>query len=147
MDWKLATQIRNVPIPLVYWPSAYKYWKGNQWKGVKKLWFQWKIIVLAMTRTTVDDFWGCYSVPDKSGTLWRMKYTPLLKQLQSERKAENERLTELARAELTPEKLTYRKGGERFVMIKPSMIAALYRRLKGLEVDELEDVDDREDED
>ncbi|KAJ7800240.1 hypothetical protein B0H14DRAFT_3490858 [Mycena olivaceomarginata] len=79
-----------------------------------------------MTRTTVDDFWGRYSVPDKS---------------------ENERLTELARAELTPEKLTYRKGGERFVMTKPSMIAALYRRLKGLEVDELEDVDDGEDED
>lgn len=106
-----------------------------------------QIIVLAMTRTTVDDFWGRYSVPDKSGTLRRMKYTPLLKQLQSERKAENERLTELARAELTPEKLTYRKGGERFVMTKPSMIATLYRRLKGLEVDELEDVDDGEDED
>ncbi|KAJ7886114.1 hypothetical protein B0H14DRAFT_3127900 [Mycena olivaceomarginata] len=35
-------KIIDVPIPLIYWPSVYKYWKGNQWKGVKKLWSQWK---------------------------------------------------------------------------------------------------------
>ncbi|KAJ7743070.1 hypothetical protein B0H14DRAFT_2290606, partial [Mycena olivaceomarginata] len=26
-------KIIDVAIPLIYWPSVYKYWEGNQWKG------------------------------------------------------------------------------------------------------------------
>lgn len=36
-------KINDVPIPLIYWPTVYKYWKGSQWKGVKKTWFDWKV--------------------------------------------------------------------------------------------------------
>lgn len=31
------------PIALVYWPQVYKYWKGDQWKGTKGKWFEWKV--------------------------------------------------------------------------------------------------------
>ncbi|KAJ7791080.1 hypothetical protein B0H14DRAFT_3161085 [Mycena olivaceomarginata] len=132
-------KIQNVPIPLVHYPLVYKYWKGSQWKGVKKVWFEWKILVQAMSRDTTDNFWTRYSAPDKSGTLRRLKYTPLLKQLESERKAENQRLVDLALAELTPEQLTYRKGSTRVRMTKPAMIAAHYRKLKGLSMEDEED--------
>jgi hypothetical protein len=47
-------EIRNIPIPLVYWPSAYKYWKGNQWKGIKKLWFQWKVRIFCIFCDSLD---------------------------------------------------------------------------------------------
>lgn len=91
--------------------------------------------------SSLNDFWARYSAPDKSGTLQRLKYTPLLAQLARERTAENARLAELAHQELTTEQLTYRKGGKRFVMTKPAMIAAHYRRLKGLQND-LDDEDE-----
>ncbi|KAJ6448823.1 hypothetical protein C8R45DRAFT_1132702 [Mycena sanguinolenta] len=44
LDWngKSPLKVKGVPVPLVYWPLVYKYWKGNQWKGAKKSWFQWK---------------------------------------------------------------------------------------------------------
>lgn len=151
-------KIRNVPIPLIHYPLVYKYWKGSQWKGVKKVWFEWKvcvhsfsrrlltfpyqILVQAMSRDTTNNFWARYSAPDKSGTLRRLKYTPLLKQLESERKAENQRLVDLALAELTPEQLTYRKGSARVRMTKPAMIAAHYRKLKGLSMEDEEDEED-----
>ncbi|KAF8209788.1 hypothetical protein K438DRAFT_1665923 [Mycena galopus ATCC 62051] len=135
--------IKNIPIPLVYYPLVYKYWKGTQWHGVKKVWFQWKILVQAMSRTTLDDFRAQYSVLDEHGILRRLKYTPLLKILELERKAEDEKLAALALIELTPEQLTYRKGSERIVMKKPAMIAAHYRKLTGLAA---EDVDDEENE-
>ncbi|KAJ7793762.1 hypothetical protein B0H14DRAFT_2622518 [Mycena olivaceomarginata] len=135
--------IKNVPIPLVNYPSVYKYWKGTQWHGVKKVWFQWKILVQAMSRTTLDDFRAQYSVPDKDGNLQRPKYTPLLRTLKLEREAEDEKLAALALVELTPDQLTYRKGSERIVMKKPAMIAAHYRKLTGLTAD---DVDDEENE-
>ncbi|KAJ7331072.1 hypothetical protein DFH08DRAFT_966812 [Mycena albidolilacea] len=133
--------IKNVPIPLVNYPSVYKYWKGTQWHGIKKVWFQWKILVQAMLRTTLDDFRAQYSVPDKDGNLQRPKYTPLLRTLKLERAAEDEKLAALALAELTSDQLTYRKGSERIVMKKPAMIAAHYRKLTGLAAD---DVDDEE---
>ncbi|KAJ7784005.1 hypothetical protein DFH07DRAFT_997523 [Mycena maculata] len=122
-------------------PTVYKYWKGTQWKGVKKTWFDWKILVRAMSKTSLEDFWMRYSVIDKSGAMQRMKYTPLLTQLSKERKVENEKLAEVAQRELTSEQLTYRKGADHFVMTKPSMIAAYYRKLKGLEVEEDGDED------
>ncbi|KAJ7362936.1 hypothetical protein DFH08DRAFT_682656 [Mycena albidolilacea] len=125
-------KIRNIPIPLIHYPLVYKYWKGSQWKGVKKVWFEWKVY-------TTDNFWARYSAPDKSGTLRRLKYTPLLKQLESERKAENQRLVDLALAELTPEQLTYRKGSMHVHMTKPAMIAAYYRKLKGLSMEDEDD--------
>ncbi|KAJ7847633.1 hypothetical protein B0H14DRAFT_3138490 [Mycena olivaceomarginata] len=94
--------IKNVPIPLVNYPSVYKYWKGTQWHGVKKVWFQWKILVQAMSRTTLDDFRAQYSVPDKDGNLQRPKYTPLLRTLKLEREAEDEKLAALALLSLLP---------------------------------------------
>ncbi|KAJ6471051.1 hypothetical protein C8R45DRAFT_1015359 [Mycena sanguinolenta] len=135
-DWngKSPLKVKGVPVPLVYWPLVYKYWKGNQWKGAKKSWFQWKILMQAMTRTSLDEFWVRYSVPDQSGNTVHLKYTPLLKRLEAERKAEDERLAELARVELTEEQLTYRRGADRIVMTKISRIASTYRKLKGLEV-------------
>lgn len=36
-------KINDVPIPIVYWPIVYKYWRGTQWQGVKKVWFDWKV--------------------------------------------------------------------------------------------------------
>jgi hypothetical protein len=36
-------KINDVPIPIIYWPTVYKYWKGTQWQGVKKSWFDWKV--------------------------------------------------------------------------------------------------------
>lgn len=68
-----------------------------------------------------------------------MKYTPLLARLSAERKAENTRLAEVAQRELTAEQLTYRKGGQYYVMKKPAMIAAQYRKLKGIDTDELDE--------
>ncbi|KAF8217325.1 hypothetical protein K438DRAFT_1954176 [Mycena galopus ATCC 62051] len=126
-----STRSRAVsPIPLVHYPLVYKYWKGTQWHGVKKVWFQWKILVQAMSRTTLDDFRAQYFVPDKDGNLQRPKYTPLLKKLELERKAEDEKLAALALVKLTPDQLTYRKGSELIVMKKPAMIAAHYRVLR-----------------
>ncbi|KAJ6448838.1 hypothetical protein C8R45DRAFT_1224608 [Mycena sanguinolenta] len=108
--------INDTPVAIVYWPLVYKYWKVNQWKGIKKHWFDWKILVRAMTTApNLVDFWTHYST-DKN----------------------------LARSELTTEQLTYRKGGKMYVMTKASMIAAQYRRLKGLD---LGDEDEDEDED
>ncbi|KAJ6622807.1 hypothetical protein B0H10DRAFT_1944404 [Mycena sp. CBHHK59/15] len=135
-------KINEVPIPLIYWPTVYKYWKGTQWKGVKKSWFDWKILVRSMSQTSINEFWARFSVPGKNGTIQRMKYTPLLAQLAKERKAENEKLAELARRELTTEQLTYRKGAQHYVMMKPAMIAAHYRKLKGLDGDDLDDDED-----
>ncbi|KAJ7093745.1 hypothetical protein C8R44DRAFT_684822 [Mycena epipterygia] len=135
-------KISGVPIPIVYWPIVYKYWKRTQWQGVKKAWFDWKILVRSMTRTTLDDFWAHFSAPDKTGQIQRMKYTRILQQLTIERKAENEKLTVLAKSELTAEQLTYRKGAQYLVMTKPSMIAAYYRKLKGLDAGESDNEDD-----
>ncbi|KAJ7434194.1 hypothetical protein B0H11DRAFT_1888466 [Mycena galericulata] len=145
-DWDGTSplKINEVPVPLIYWPTVYKYWKGTQWKGVKKIWFDWKIIVRAMSGRSIVDFWARYSAPNKAGQLQHLKYTPLLTRLAAERKAENEKLADLARRELTPQQLTYRKGAMHFVMTKPAMIAALYRKLKGLDPEDDED-DDEED--
>jgi hypothetical protein len=39
--------------------------------------------------------------------------------------------------------LTYRKGGQHYVMTKPAMIAAQYRKLKGLDADmDAEDIEE-----
>ncbi|KAJ7741435.1 hypothetical protein DFH07DRAFT_751072 [Mycena maculata] len=143
-DWNKTSplQINGVPIPLTYWPTVYKYWKGTQWKGVKKSWFDWKILVGAMSKTSLEDFWKRYSVNDKGGAMQRMKYTPLLAQLSKERKVENEKLAEVAWRELTAEQLTYHKGGQHFVMTKPAMIVAYHRKLKGLDTEE--DVDEED---
>jgi hypothetical protein len=86
-----------------------------------------------MSDTTIDDFWTRFSIPNKSGELQRMKYTQILAQLAKERKTENARLAHLAKLELTPEQLTYRKGGQHYVMTKDSMIVACYLKLKGLD--------------
>ncbi|KAF8152723.1 hypothetical protein K438DRAFT_1515251, partial [Mycena galopus ATCC 62051] len=129
-------KINGVPIPLVYWPSVYTYWRPAQWKGVKKQWFDWKILFHAMSAMTLEEFWAQYSVTDKHGQLQRLKYTPLLARLSAERKAENARLTALAQQELTTEQLTYRKGGQHHMMTKPAMIAAQYRKLKGLDAED-----------
>jgi hypothetical protein len=74
-----------------------------------------------------------------------MTCTRILAQLADERKAENTKLSELAKSELTPEQLTYRKGTRYIVMSKPSMIAAHYRKLKGLNVGEFDDDDEDDD--
>jgi hypothetical protein len=96
-----------------------------------------------MSATTREEFWARYSVPGKTGKLERMKYTPLLARLAEERKVENERLADLAVRELTTEQLTYRKGGQHYVMTKPAMIAAQYRKLKGLDADmDAEDIEE-----
>ncbi|KAJ7791826.1 hypothetical protein B0H14DRAFT_2933931 [Mycena olivaceomarginata] len=128
-------EINGVPVALVYWPIVYRYWKGSQWRGVKKIWFDWKVLFHAMSATTLDEFWTRYSVHDKSRTLQRMKYTPLFKQLATERMAENERLAN---------ELMYRKGGKHYKMTKPAMIAAHYRKLKGLDAGEMDADDDEE---
>ncbi|KAF8169566.1 hypothetical protein K438DRAFT_1855192 [Mycena galopus ATCC 62051] len=100
-------KINNTPVAIVHWPAVYKYWKVNQWKGIKKHWFDWKILVRAMnTAPTLAEFWTRYCI-NKGGHLHRMKYTPLLAQLAKERKVENERLADLARSKLTIEQLTY----------------------------------------
>lgn len=95
-----------------------------------------------MTRTTLIDFWAHFSTEDKTGQIQRMKYTRILQQLAIERKAENEKVAALARSELTTEQLTYRKGAQYLVMTKPSMIAAYYRKLKGLDAGESDNEDD-----
>jgi hypothetical protein len=41
-----SLKINGVPVPVIYWPTVYKYWKSNQWKGVKKHWFDWKVSTL-----------------------------------------------------------------------------------------------------
>ncbi|KAJ7683782.1 hypothetical protein B0H17DRAFT_985676 [Mycena rosella] len=135
-------KINDIPIPIVYWPTVYKYWKGTQWKGVKKVWFDWKILVRAMSHTTIEDFWARFSTPDKHGQLQRMKYTRILEALAKERKAENAQLADLARMELTAEQLTYRKGSQRYLMTKDSMIAAYYRIFKGFDSGGSDDEDD-----
>ncbi|KAJ7736982.1 hypothetical protein DFH07DRAFT_985795 [Mycena maculata] len=142
-DWNGTSplSINNTPIPLVYWPTVYKYWKGTQWKGVKKTWFDWKILVRAMSGMSMEDFWVHFSAPDKFGQLHPLKYTPLLARLAAERKVADEKLADLARHELTTEQLTYRKGAQLHVMTKPAMIAACYRRLKGIDVDDEGDDD------
>ncbi|KAJ7490773.1 hypothetical protein FB451DRAFT_1023540 [Mycena latifolia] len=129
-------KINAVPVPLIYWPTVYKYWRATQWKGVKK------ILVRAMSRTTLDDFWAQCSSPDKNGQLQCMKYTRILTHLANEWKTENKRLANLARAELTPEQLTYRKGANHYVMTKDSMIAAYYCKLKGFDAGESDGDDD-----
>ncbi|KAJ6545133.1 hypothetical protein B0H10DRAFT_2033346 [Mycena sp. CBHHK59/15] len=134
--------INTVPIPLIYWPTVYKYWKGTQWEGVKKMWFDWKTLVHCMSQTSKDEFWARFSITDKNGNIQRMKYTPILKKLANERKEENEKLAALALSELTTEDLSYRKGGKIYVMRKPAMIAAHYRRLKGLASEDFGDDDE-----
>ncbi|KAK7015319.1 hypothetical protein R3P38DRAFT_2786832 [Favolaschia claudopus] len=124
--------IKGVPIAVKYWSRVYKYWKSSQWQGVKKNSFDWKTLVTAiLAAPSIDEFWAKYSVPGKDGVLQRMKYTPLLKQL-TRRKEEVTRIAAIAIQELTPEQLTYRKGGQYCVMRKASTIAARYRELKGL---------------
>ncbi|KAJ6543208.1 hypothetical protein DFH09DRAFT_928757, partial [Mycena vulgaris] len=137
-------KINDVPIPIIYWPTVYKYWKGTQWQGVKKSWFDWKILVRSMSDTTVADFWTRFSVPDKSGELQHMRYTRILAQLAKHRKTENAQLAQLAKVELTPEQLSYRKGGHHYVMKKDSMIAACYRKLKGLDAGDSDDDNDND---
>ncbi|KAJ7778025.1 hypothetical protein DFH07DRAFT_1036538 [Mycena maculata] len=102
-DWNGTSplSINNTPIPLVYWPTVYKYWKGTQWKGVKKTWFDWKILFRAMSGMSMEDFWVHFSAPDKFGQLHPLKYTPLLARLAAEWKVADEKLADLARHELT----------------------------------------------
>ncbi|KAK6989000.1 hypothetical protein R3P38DRAFT_2803944 [Favolaschia claudopus] len=138
--------IKGVPIAVKYWSRVYKYWKSSQWQGVKKNWFDWKVLVTAITAApSINEFWAKYSVPGKDGVLQRMKYTPLLNQLTRERKAEDARIAAIAVQELTPEQLTYRNGGQYRVMRKVSTIAARYRELKGLVAPELGDEEEEED--
>ncbi|KAJ7714249.1 hypothetical protein DFH07DRAFT_934665 [Mycena maculata] len=138
LDWNGTSplSINNTPIHLVYWPTVYKYWRGTQWKGVKKTWFDWKILIRAMSGKSMVDFWVRYSTPDKFGKLHPLKYTPLLARLAAQRRLADEKLADLARRELTTEQLTYRKGVQLHVMTKPAMIAACYRRLKGIDVED-----------
>ncbi|KAK6997290.1 hypothetical protein R3P38DRAFT_2798798 [Favolaschia claudopus] len=125
-------RLRLLSSAVKYWSRVYKYWKSSQWQGVKKNSFDWKTLVTAiLAAPSIDEFWAKYSVPGKDGVLQRMKYTPLLKQL-TRRKEEVTRIAAIAIQELTPEQLTYRKGGQYCVMRKASTIAARYRELKGL---------------
>ncbi|KAK7012769.1 hypothetical protein R3P38DRAFT_2641348 [Favolaschia claudopus] len=133
--------INGVPVAVKYWPSVYKYWKTSQWDGTKKNWFDWK----APSASSMEAFWGKYSVPGRDGMPQRMKYTPLLNQLSQERKAEDNHIAAIAKQELSIEQLTYRKGGRQCVMKKASKIAARYRELKGLAGHNDEGDEDEED--
>lgn len=61
----------------------------------------------------------------------------------SSRAVDDARVAELALRELTLEQLSYRKGAITYVMTKPAMIAAQYRKLRGIQ----DDLHDEEEED
>ncbi|KAJ7602153.1 hypothetical protein FB45DRAFT_1015823 [Roridomyces roridus] len=141
--WKGSSPltINGVPIPLVYWAQLYKHSKNPKWHGTRGSWFQWKVLVEAMTRTTLDDFWVRFSASDKNGVVRRLPLTRILTALTAERKEEDARLAVLAKAELPPSQLMYRKGSEWKPYQKNDALARIYRRFKGYNTEDSDDSD------
>ncbi|KAJ7601282.1 hypothetical protein FB45DRAFT_1049803 [Roridomyces roridus] len=133
--------IDGVPIPLVYWGKLYKHSKNLKWHGTRGSWFQWKVLVEAMTRTTLEQFWLRFSAPDKTGVVQRLSLTRIQSILMVERKAEDARLAVLAKAELPPSRLMYRKGSEWKPYQKNDALARIYRQFKGCNVEDSDDSD------
>ncbi|KAJ7625717.1 hypothetical protein FB45DRAFT_1005058 [Roridomyces roridus] len=133
--------IDGIPIPLVYWGKLYKHSKNLKWHGTRGSWFQWKVLVEAMTATTLEQFWVRFSAPDKTGVVQRLSLTRIQSVLTAERKAEDARLAVLAKAEIPPSRLMYRKGSEWKPYQKNDALARIYRQFKGCNLEDSDDSD------
>ncbi|KAJ7618073.1 hypothetical protein FB45DRAFT_1103494 [Roridomyces roridus] len=133
--------IDGIPIPLVYWGKLYKHSKNLRWHGTRGSWFQWKVLVEAMTATTLEQFWVRFSAPDKTGVVQRLSLTRIQSVLTAERKAEDARLAVLAKAEIPPSRLMYRKGSEWKPYQKNDALARIYRQFKGCNLEDSDDSD------
>jgi len=125
-----VVSIQGHPIALVYWPDVYKYWRGDQWKGTKARWCDWKDLVHCYRKGTPSEFWERFSVDGKT-----LSFTAIIAILRSERMVADAVLAEQVREEYGEDfekEFSYRRGSERLVMSKPCAIAKQYRKLKNL---------------
>ncbi|KAF9471602.1 hypothetical protein BDN70DRAFT_819791 [Pholiota conissans] len=136
---KSVLVIRDHHIPIVYWKEVYTSkggianWKMRQWEGTKSRYFDYKVLVEAMRRTSPNDFYKRFTVGGE-----RLGYKAILKQLETERVAEDHRVAQLARNEYGSDFkqiFGYKKGRTWVVKTKACHIAEQYRKLKGNEGD------------
>ncbi|KAH7904262.1 hypothetical protein BJ138DRAFT_1073587 [Hygrophoropsis aurantiaca] len=121
--------VKGVPVPIAYWPDLYKYWKGDQWKGTKKKWYEWKVVVHRWREAgSPDAFWESFSANGK-----RMTFTAITKQLREERMEADKRDAARARVEHAAdfgEKYKYRQGANWYTLTDDTAIANRFRLLQ-----------------
>ncbi|KAF9471374.1 hypothetical protein BDN70DRAFT_820084 [Pholiota conissans] len=126
--------IKDRPVPIIYWKEVYTSkggiarWKMKQWEGTKSRYFDYKVLVEAMRRTTIEDFYAKFTVNGQ-----QLGYTAILAQLEEERMAEDHQIAQLAREEYGPDFdriFGYKKGKTWVTKTKSCKIAEQYRKLK-----------------
>jgi len=52
-------KIKGVPIPLIFWKQVYQSkgrpWRQGNWKGIKGLWFNWKVSTKLRTALAINE--------------------------------------------------------------------------------------------
>jgi hypothetical protein len=87
------------------------------------------VVVERWRQGTPDEFWADFSSEDGK----HLSFTAIVERLRLSRKAEDERVSEIAKAEYAgsfAEHFSYRKGAATRVMSDPAIIAKHYRSLQ-----------------
>lgn len=99
------------------------------WRGLHPLTRLGQVVVERWRQGTPSEFWAEFSAEDGK----HLTFTSIIDRLRHSRKAEDERITEIAKAEYGAsfaENFSYRKGGNKRVMTDPTIIAKHYRLLQ-----------------
>ncbi|KAF9046754.1 hypothetical protein BJ165DRAFT_1474000 [Panaeolus papilionaceus] len=134
--------VKNIRIPIKHWRDLYKsriklplgrYWKENQWNGIKRYYGKWRIIVARWRWLSHEEFWQDFT---HDGT--HMAFSSMTTHLSAIRAREDKQLAERARLEYGDQfaaVFCYSKEGHQIVKTRNLDIAKQFRKIKGLESD------------
>jgi hypothetical protein len=113
---KSVLNILGHPIPIVYWPDVYKWWRQDNWDTIKSNYVDWKVseslffllfsalthffqaVVKCFCQGTPDEFWQQFK--DDKGRY--LSFTAIAAHLTAECAKENQILAEQARQSMVP---------------------------------------------
>ncbi|KIY53819.1 hypothetical protein FISHEDRAFT_32601 [Fistulina hepatica ATCC 64428] len=120
-DSSSPLKIFGHPIPMIYWPDVYRYWKGPQWQGFKSSHTKIKYLVAR---------WRCSGFYEEFSK--DMSATDIYNILLQQRKEENQRKAQQIRdryGEQFGQVFCYRSRNTVRVMADPTKIVDKYNSL------------------
>ncbi|PBK94424.1 hypothetical protein ARMGADRAFT_1079102 [Armillaria gallica] len=130
-----ALHINGVPIPVKLFPAVYQGGSGTvkaQWSRIKNQWSLWHYVLTVYMSMSPEEFWVKFR--DDTGS--PMSFTAIGKHLREKRATDNKRLVKKAHCEYGDSlnhMFRYKTaGGCIKPMIRPWVIAKMYRKLNGI---------------
>jgi hypothetical protein len=136
-DWtsRSMLEINGVAVPLCLWRNLYSRTRPRAWERIKDQWTKYKFIVGGFKSfATPQEFWDSMPVATtKKGAQGIISYRAIsnqLRQIRSERDAEDAALAKEEYGDEFDTVFSYRKGGKQMVLRRHQDIARRYRLLK-----------------